>query len=213
MATVSCSGWAGGNDPPSPGGRVCPRGGASRPAGPSLQPLLVQFIHLLFHGFLDADRPARQDARAGRRGLAPCEAPDWLRASGAAPGTSRAAMFAIESIASFFPQAPLRHPQTSRSAANGVRMHLALGAMGTRAPRDTPRLRRGRIAREVEEPGHVKVFVLFVSFAPVVRTQVPENKKSRRRCPCRAAPCAASSAPCPPQRRARSQGDIGTRLP
>lgn len=155
MATVIRSGWAGGNDPPSPGGRVCPRGGASRPAGPSLQSLLVQFIHLLFTGFLNADRPARQDARAGRRGLAPCEAPDWLRACCAAPGTSRAAMFATESIASFFPQAPLRHPQTSR--VNRVRMHLAPSAMGTRAPRDTARLGRGRIAGEVADRGHGKL--------------------------------------------------------
>jgi len=202
---MMCSGWAGGSDPPLPGGRVCPRGGASRPAGPSLQSLLVQFIHLLAPGFLNAGRPARQSARAGRRGLAPCEAPDWLRASGAAPGTSRAAMFATESIASVLSHATLRHAQTSRPAANGVRMHLAPRAMGTR-PRDTPRLCRGRIAGEVEELGHRKLSSLFVSFAPDVRTQVPENKKSRHRCPCRAAPCAASSAPCPPQRRARSQG-------
>jgi hypothetical protein len=104
--------------------------------------------------FLDADRPARQDARAGRRGLAPREAPDWLRASGAAPGPSRAAMFATESIASFFPQAALLRPRASRPAADGVRMHLAPGAMGTRAPRDTPRLGRGRIAGKVEDRGH-----------------------------------------------------------
>jgi hypothetical protein len=151
---MRCSGWAGGNDPPSPGGRVCPRGGASRPAGPSLQSLLVQFIHLLFPGFPNANRPARQGARAGRRGLAPCEAPDWLRASRAASGTSRAAMFATEAIASFLPQARLRHPGAPRAAANGVRPHLGPGAMGTRAPRDTPRLCRGRIAGEVEELGH-----------------------------------------------------------
>jgi hypothetical protein len=48
--------------------------------------------------------------------------------------------------------------------------------MGTRAPRDTPRLRRVRIAGEVEELSHLKAFVRFVSFAPNVRTQVPENK-------------------------------------
>ena len=169
-----CSGWAGGNDPPSPGGRVCPRGGASRPASPSLQPLFVQFIHLLDPRFPNANRPARQGARAGRRELAPCEAPAWLRASGAAPGTSRAAMFATESIACFLPHARLRHPP--RPAANGVRMRLAPGAMGTRAACDTPRLRRGRVAGEVEEQGHGKLSSLFVSFAPDVRTQVPETK-------------------------------------
>ncbi len=188
----------------SPGWGVTPRRPVTPVAACSIHPPPIS-------RFLDADRPARQGARAGRRGLAPCEAPDWLRASGAAPGTSRAAMFATESIASFFPQAPPRHPQTSRPAADGVRMHLA--AMGTRAPRDTPRLRRSRIARrEVEVPGHVKVFVLFVSFAPDAHA-ASGKQKSRRRCPCRAAPCAASSAPLPPRRRVRSQGDIGTRLP
>jgi len=132
----------------SPGWGITPRRPVTPVAARSIHPPPAP-------GFLNADRPARQDARAGRRGLAPCEAPDWLRASGAAPGTSRAAMFATESIASFFPQAPLRHPQTSR--VNRVRMHLAPGAMGTRAPRDTPRLGRGRIAGEVADRGHGKL--------------------------------------------------------
>ena len=134
----------------SPGWGITPRRPVTPAAARSIHPPPVP-------GFLDADRPARQDARAGRRGLAPSEAPDWLRASGAAPGTSRAAMFATESIACFLPQALLRHAQTSRPAADGIRMHLAPGAMGTRAPRDTPRLGRGRIAGEVEELGHGKL--------------------------------------------------------
>jgi hypothetical protein len=65
-------------------------------------------------------------------------------------------MFATESIACFLSQAGLRHSQTSRT------MHLAPGAMGTRAPRDTPRLGRGRIAGEVEELGHLNAFFPFV---------------------------------------------------
>lgn len=104
-----------------------------------------------------------------------CEAPDWLRASGAAPGTSRAAMFTTESIASFFPQAPLRHPP--RPAANGVRMRLALCAMGTRGPR-TPRLRRGRIAGEVKELGHGTVTSPFVSFAPTCARRFRKTKNA-----------------------------------
>jgi hypothetical protein len=82
-------------------------------------------------------------------------------------------MFATESIASFFPQAPLRHPQTSR--VNRVRMHLAPSAMGTRAPRDTARLAGvGLLVRL--RIGVMESFRPFVSFAPNVRTQVPENK-------------------------------------
>ena len=194
--------WAGGSDPPSPGGRVCPRGGASRPAGPSLQSLLVQFIHLLVSWFPDAGRPARQSARAGRRGLAPCEAPDWLRASGAAPGTSRAAMFTIESIASF----RLRHLQAPRPAANRVRMRLAARAMGTRRPRETPRLRRGRIAGEVEDLGHRRLSSLSVSFAPVVRTQVAENKNRAADVPAELRHALHRRLP------ARRDGELGARV-
>ena len=84
MATVLCSGWAGGNDPPSPGGRVCPRGGASRPAGPSLQSPLVQFIHLLFPGsWMQIAPPGKMRGRGGvdslplklRTGYAPLAPP------------------------------------------------------------------------------------------------------------------------------------------
>lgn len=209
MATVSHRPkWAGGNAPLSPGGRVCPRGGASRPAGPSLDPFLVQ--RRVPPGFRVHPRksPRPAGARAGRVKSLPCEVPadGALRA---APRTSRAAMFAIqtESPASF-PHVAARHAiQADRERP----AHLAPGAMGTTAQR-FPRLGRGRVDGGIAESKHVKAYFQFVSTMPPCKRRVPETKKSRHRCPFRAR-CAARRLPSRRMRRGWSQVDIGTRLP
>jgi hypothetical protein len=117
-------------------------------------------------------------------------------------------MFATESIASFLSHAILRHPHTPRPAANtadGVWMRLTPCAMGTR-PRDTPRLCRGRIAGEVEELGHRKLSSLSVSFAPNVRTQVPENKNRAADVPAELRHALHRRLP------ARRNGELGARV-
>lgn len=173
MATVSHRPkWAGGNAPPSPGGRVCPRGGASRPAGPSLHPFLVQRrvppgfrVHLR-----KSPRPAV--ARAGRVDSLPCEVPadGALRA---APGTSRAAMSAIQTESPAFPHVAARHavlPDRERPA------HLAPGAMGAMAQR-FPRLGRGRVDGGIAESDHLKAYFQFVFLrCRPAKRRVPETK-------------------------------------
>lgn len=174
--------WAGGSDPPSRGGRVCPRAGASRPAGPSFDPLLVQFIYLPFPRFPNENRPARQIARAGRRGLAPSEVSGGLHACGAASGTSRAAVCAIHTE-SITPLRTFMRPIQAHFPVHAGRWtQLAPRAVGAEAQRDRPRLSRGGIDGELKS-GHRKRSS-GSSYGAGPRMRMPENKKSRHRCPC-----------------------------
>lgn len=194
MATVSHRPkWAGGNAPPSPGGRVCPRGGASRPAGPSLDPFLIQRRVPPGCRVHQRKSPRPAGARAGRVRSLPCEAPadGALRA---APGTSRAAMSAIQTESpATFPHVAARHavqPDRERPA------HLAPGAMGATAQR-FPRLGRGRVDGGIAESGHVKAYFQFVSME-----RRPANAGCRKQkiAPPMSLPSAmrCSAAPVPP---------------
>ena len=185
--------WAGGNAPPSPGGRVCPRGGASRPAGPSLVQLFVQRRPPPLPWVPERKSPRPAVARAGRSESLPSEVPASRALTRRLRDLPRCNVHDPDRIDRC--PSPLHHARSSGCPAQW----WTTGAPrprrdGHRRPARFPTAGPGSGCWRDSEVGAFESGYPVNRFNAGLHTQVPENKKSRLRCLLRAR-CAARRLP------------------